>query len=60
MEETRFKIVFEKLYDARQGMEFNRENEEIQQLREESEEIRELSRLAVEVAMQEPKSYTTT
>jgi hypothetical protein len=61
MEQDRFKIVFEKLTEARErGAVSEAEVAETEQLRAESEEIAELRRLVLEITEPAPKSYTTT
>lgn len=60
-EQNRFKIVFEKLAEARRaGAISEAEVVESAALQAESEEIAELRRVVNEITDPEPKSYTTT
>ena len=60
-QQTRFKIVFEKLAEAQRGGAITEaEVEESAQLRAESEEIAELRRVITEITDPELKSFTTT
>jgi hypothetical protein len=60
-QQTRFKIVFEKLAEAqRDGAITEAEVAESARLRAESEEIAELRRVVSEITDPEPKSFTTT
>ncbi|HEX7422929.1 MAG TPA: hypothetical protein VF311_03440 [Terriglobales bacterium] len=60
-QQTRFKIVFEKLAEAqRSGAITEAEVAESARLRAESEEIAELRRVVSEITDPEPKSFTTT
>jgi hypothetical protein len=60
-DQTRFKIVFEKLAEAqRAGAITEAEVAESAEIRAEGDEIAELRRMVNEITDPEPKSYTTT
>ncbi len=60
MEQTRFKVVFEKLAEATSSAGETASLEPMSLVYEELDEISELRRLAVELSEPEPQSYTLT